>query len=119
MRKWYWGKGKERYRIMTDNDRLIEFVRKYIQMGFRSPYLKRVPTWSDFKYYKGDGEWKEKEEEGDYEDLMAPMPYSLPCLICGEKFEVGLENDGPVICDKCRAAVLIIRKDFCLNEKGD
>lgn len=43
------------------------------------------------------------------------MTYSKPCMICGEDVEVGINSSDTVICNKCIAAVLKVRKQMEFN----
>ena len=43
------------------------------------------------------------------------MLYSKPCMICGESVPVGINSSDTVICDKCIAAVLKLRKQMEFN----
>ena len=43
------------------------------------------------------------------------MTYSKPCMICGEDVEVGINASDTVICNKCIAAVLKVRKQMEFN----
>lgn len=43
------------------------------------------------------------------------MTYSKPCMICGEGVEVGINASDTVICNKCIAAVLKVRKQMEFN----
>ncbi len=43
------------------------------------------------------------------------MTYSKPCMICGEDVEVGINSSDTVICNKCIAAVLKMRKQMEFN----
>ena len=43
------------------------------------------------------------------------MLYTRPCMICGEDVEVGINSSDTVICNKCIAAVLKLRKQMEFN----
>lgn len=43
------------------------------------------------------------------------MTYSKPCIVCGEDVEVGINSSDTVICNKCIAAVLKVRKQMEFN----
>ena len=42
----------------------------------------------------------------------ATFKYATPCLVCGEDVETGINEPEYKICDKCKAAILEMRKQM-------
>ena len=49
---------------------------------------------------------------GNYDLTTATFKYAIPCLVCGEDVETGVNGPEYKICDKCKAAVLEMRKQM-------
>lgn len=49
---------------------------------------------------------------GNYDLTTATFKYATPCLVCGEPVEWRINKSEYAICDKCKAAILEMRKQM-------
>lgn len=41
--------------------------------------------------------------------IFKPIQFTTPCLVCGEKISININDSKIQICEKCRAAILAVR----------
>ena len=52
-------------------------------------------------------------------DIIAKSSIGTPCLICGETVVIQYYCDVPKICDKCKAAVMVMREQMDRERRED